>query len=86
MCIAAQAAGVSGLVIDGAARDLVDTDQRGFPVFCHGSCPAPATKREFGRLSVPITVRGASVEPGDFVIADAEVSFSSQRPQRRRVA
>lgn len=72
MCVAAQAAGISGLVIDGAVRDLVETQQREFPVFCDGSCPAPATKRELGRLGVPIAVRGASVEPGDFVIADAD--------------
>lgn len=72
MCIAAQAAGIQGLVIDATVRDLVETEARAFPVFHSGSCPTPATKHEAGRLGAPINIRGAYVETGDLVVADAD--------------
>jgi 4-hydroxy-4-methyl-2-oxoglutarate aldolase len=68
----AQAAGIAGLVVDAAVRDTTELVARGYPVFAAGRNPAGPTKGIAGRLSVPISVAGAPVNPGDLVVGDAD--------------
>lgn len=72
MVTQAQAAGIAGLVVDGAVRDSNELVERGYPVFAAGRNPAGPTKGIAGRLSIPICVAGAPVNPGDLVVGDAD--------------
>lgn len=68
---AARARGVEGVVVDGAARDLAEAEQVGFPVWALIGTPVTARTRT-SELSwnEPVDVAGCRVEPGDLVIAD----------------
>lgn len=68
----AAAAGVVGVVIDGACRDIGETEQLGLPIFGRAVVPVTARGR-IVQLSMgePINVAGTRVEEGDLVIADA---------------
>jgi 4-hydroxy-4-methyl-2-oxoglutarate aldolase len=70
MTIAAQVAGLAGLVIDGPIRDTSAIATRGFPVFHRGTHPSPARKTDPGEMQVPIVVEGVEIRPGDGVFAD----------------
>jgi len=72
MVTQAQAAGLAGLVVDGAVRDTTELIERGYPIFAAGRNPAGPTKGIPGRLSLPICVAGAPVNPGDLVVGDAD--------------
>lgn len=69
---AAQARGVSGLVIDGAVRDVEAIREAQFPVFARGCAIGSCTKDRVGRLNVPVQVGGCTVHPGDVVVGDAD--------------
>jgi 4-hydroxy-4-methyl-2-oxoglutarate aldolase len=72
MVTQAQAADLAGLVVDGAVRDTNELIARGYPIFAAGRNPAGPTKGIPGRLSIPICVAGAPVNPGDLVVGDAD--------------
>ena len=72
MATQAQAAGIAGLVVDGAVRDTTELALRGYPIFAAGRNPAGPTKGIPGRLGIPICVAGAPVNPGDLVVGDAD--------------
>ncbi|WP_432570700.1 RraA family protein [Kineococcus sp. SYSU DK005] len=66
----ARAKGVLGMVIDGAARDVVELERIGFGVWARGVCPAGPYKHGPGRVDVPVAVGGVVVAPGDLIVAD----------------
>jgi 4-hydroxy-4-methyl-2-oxoglutarate aldolase len=65
--------GIQGVVIDGAARDVVRLRALGFPVFARAVTPRnfhyPAGL-DHGAVNVPVVCAGVAVEPGDIVIGD----------------
>jgi 4-hydroxy-4-methyl-2-oxoglutarate aldolase len=72
---------VSGVVIDGACRDIDESREFGLPVF--GRVSVPVTAR--GRIveydwNVPVAIAGVTVSPGDLIIADGSgvVAIPSQ--------
>jgi regulator of RNase E activity RraA len=72
LSLAAHLAGVAGLVIDGACRDITEAAALGFPIF--GRAATPRTAR--GRVrevayQQPVIVSDVVVRPGDLVIADS---------------
>jgi 4-hydroxy-4-methyl-2-oxoglutarate aldolase len=69
---AAQARGIAGLVIDGAARDIDAIRQVKFPVFSRGLAIGACTKERPGELGHAIQFGGATVKPGDLVLGDAD--------------
>jgi len=70
MCAHAAAAGIAGVVIDGAVRDI-DTLRCGpTPVFACTSNPNGPTRTQDGRIGYLISVGGVSVEPGDLIVGD----------------
>jgi 4-hydroxy-4-methyl-2-oxoglutarate aldolase len=69
---AAQARGLTGLVIDGSVRDSAAIEQSGFPVFCRGRAIRGTKKIGAGRADVPIMVGGQMVSPGDIVVGDRD--------------
>ena len=68
----AVARGLSGVVIDGAWRDVDDVAAGGFPVFGRGRSPFSPAKRDAGEVCVPVACGGVVVEPGDVVVGDAD--------------
>lgn len=63
--------GVSGVVIDGACRDVDDCVDAGFPVYCRGSVVATARGRIMEEsTNSMIQFAGVQVRPGDFVMGD----------------
>src|SRR5699024_12751874 len=67
-----QTMGLSGVVVDGAIRDVRDAKELDFPIFCKATTVAAGNKHGAGDLNVPITCGGVVVEPGDIVACDAD--------------
>jgi regulator of RNase E activity RraA len=53
-------------------RDTLEIDEMDFPVFAAGANPNGPTKNVPGRIGHPVSVGGVTVNPGDFVLADAD--------------
>lgn len=67
----AQLKGVSGVVIDGACRDVDDYVEIGFPVYSRGAVVATARGRIMEEsTNAMIQFGGVQVRPGDVVMAD----------------
>jgi len=63
--------GISGAVIDGAARDIDEIDDMEFPVFSRHISPDAGEPKGFGGIDVPIECGGVKVRTGDWIIGDA---------------
>lgn len=70
MTFAAQTKGISGLVINGAVRDVKGIRELGFPVFALAVCMKGTGKDHLGYINHPISCAGAIVNPGDVVLGD----------------
>ena len=63
--------GISGVVIDGACRDVDDYAELGFSVYARGSVVATARGRiKEACTNAPVRFAGVEVCPGDIVMAD----------------
>jgi 4-hydroxy-4-methyl-2-oxoglutarate aldolase len=85
MTRAAVQAGIAGVVIDGAVRDVRQTRDLGFPVFHRGTAPNPASKSFRGELRDPIQLGGVTVAPGDLVVLDLDGMVVVPREQIEEV-
>ncbi len=75
---AAEAAGLSGLVLDGGVRDVAALEAHGFPVFSAAIALTGATTDKPGSVGSPVRVGGVLVSAGDWVVADVDgVTFVS---------
>ncbi len=72
MMTACKKLGIAGVVMDGAARDVTEIIDMDYPVFAAGTNPNGPTKNVPGRIGHPVAVGGVTVNPGDFVIGDAD--------------
>lgn len=72
MLSACKKTGLGGVIVDGAIRDKLELLELGFPVFSAGFNPAGPTKFVPGRINHPISCGGATVNPGDLVVGDAD--------------
>ena len=84
LSLGAKLKGISGVVIDGACRDVDESRELGFPVFARGALPMTARGRvvqeSFNR---EIEFAGVQVHPGDLVIADGSgVVFIPQEKEQ----
>jgi 4-hydroxy-4-methyl-2-oxoglutarate aldolase len=62
---------VSGVIVDGPARDIDEAREFDFPVFARTATTRTARGRiKEGATDVPITVGDITVTPGDYVVAD----------------
>jgi RraA family protein len=60
----------SGLVIDGAIRDVASYREDNFPCYARGVCHRGPYKEGPGEINVPVSISGVIVKPGDIVIGD----------------
>ncbi len=70
--VAAQARGILGLVTDGAVRDGENIEALRFPVFCAAINMHGLSKDHAGEVDVPVVCGGVRIEPGDYVVGDAD--------------
>ncbi|KHK55897.1 dimethylmenaquinone methyltransferase [Ralstonia sp. A12] len=70
LTVAAEAAGVVGLVIDGGVRDIAALTARRFPVFSRGISMRGTIKASAPSVGQPISFTGTPVAVGDLVVAD----------------
>ena len=70
LTVAAEAAGVAGLVIDGGVRDVAALTARGFPVFARGISVRGTLKDSAQSVGKPLSFTGTPVAVGDLVVAD----------------
>lgn len=70
---AAMARGSTGVVTDGAVRDLAQMEAMGFPVFSLSLSPLDSMNRQkVVAFDVPVEIAGVTIAPGDMVIADRD--------------
>lgn len=62
----------TGVVIDGAVRDVAELREHGLPVFAASVCPAGPSKGWGGTLNGAVSCGGVVVQPGDVIRADED--------------
>lgn len=72
MCTSALAAGLGGVVVDGAVRDVKAITAAGFPVYSRSITPGACDKDGPGEINVPVSCGNTVVMPGDIVVGDAD--------------
>ncbi len=70
LTVAAEAAGVAGLVIDGGVRDVAALTARRFAAFSRGISMRGTIKASAPSAGQPISFTGTPVAAGDLVVAD----------------
>lgn len=72
LTLAAEQAGIRGVVLDGATRDVDAIRGRDFPLFARATSPAGPHKGWPGRIGEPVACAGVVVSPGDVVLGDGD--------------
>ena len=62
--------GISGVVIDGAVRDVDDIRELKFPIFAKAIVPNAGEPKGFGEINTEILCCGQYVRPGDWITGD----------------
>lgn len=68
--LSAENRGLSGVVIDGAVRDVDDLKDIPLPVFARAVVPCAGEPKGFGEINAEISCGGQLVRPGDWIAAD----------------
>ena len=70
--VGAMAKGITGVIVDGSARDVDGINRLGFPVWATSVRPFGAGKEAIGSVNRPVMCAGVHVSPGDVVVADGD--------------
>jgi 4-hydroxy-4-methyl-2-oxoglutarate aldolase len=68
----AQAHGAAAILVDAAIRDREELEEMGLPIWTRWVRVKGADKDTPGSLDVPVTVGGATINPGDILVLDAD--------------
>ena len=82
----AAAAGVRGMVTNGAVRDVAGIRDVGFPVFARAVTPRGPSGSEERERDVRVTVGDASISPGDVLVGDESGVVAVERDAVAEVA
>lgn len=69
---AAQHIGVTGVVINGAARDAAEIKKLQFPVFAKALSIKGTAKLDAGVIGDAVTIDGVTIRTGDLIVGDAD--------------
>lgn len=72
LTLSAQERGISGLVIDGAVRDINTIIAMGFPVFSRAISIKGTHKNQPGRVGCDVVCGGVGISSGDLIVGDAD--------------
>ena len=72
MATTAVEAGLGGIIIDGAIRDVDGLEALRLPAFSRTVCPGGCDKDGPGEINVPIACGNTVVMPGDIVVGDLD--------------
>ena len=64
--------GAAGMLVDAAIRDREELAELGLPIWARWVRVKGADKETPGQLDVPVTVGGATINPGDVLVLDAD--------------
>ncbi|MFN8201522.1 MAG: 4-carboxy-4-hydroxy-2-oxoadipate aldolase/oxaloacetate decarboxylase [Solirubrobacteraceae bacterium] len=68
----AQVHGAAGLLVDASVRDVEELREMGLPIWARWIRVRGATKDAVGEIDVSVVVGGATINPGDAVVLDAD--------------
>jgi 4-hydroxy-4-methyl-2-oxoglutarate aldolase len=68
----AKAAGAAAILVDASIRDVEELAEMGLPIWARWVRVKGALKDTAGEINVPVTVGGATINPGDLLVLDAD--------------
>jgi 4-hydroxy-4-methyl-2-oxoglutarate aldolase len=68
----AKARGAAAVLVDAAVRDIEELEEIGLPIWARWISIRGANKDIVGSVDVPVQVGGATIEPGDAIVLDAD--------------
>ncbi len=94
----AKGRGAAAVLVDAAVRDIEELEEIGLPIWARWISIRGANKDVVGSVDVPVQVGGATIEPGDAIVLDADgaavvaaarlgevLAASRERAERERV-
>ena len=73
LTLVAHGKGIAGTVIDGVCRDIGRSIELGYPIFARANTMRTGKDRVTAEAyNVPVQVAGVRVEPGDWLVGDAD--------------
>ncbi len=61
---------LSGVIVNGAVRDVAEIRALSFPVFARVVTPQAGEPKGFGEIGIPVTISGVTISKGDWIVAD----------------